>query len=242
MPEVWLFAVLGIAALFGYTVAGVAGFGGGVILLPVLVWVFGPKEAVPMLSVAGLLAAVSRTGLNWRDVSWPVVKWHSLGAIPISVLASFLFVITPPTILARLLGGVLLLFVVYQHTNWSRNRSLGLRKFVFVGAGTSFIGGFLGVPGPIQAPFLLSYGLTRVAFVGTAAATNVVAQIPKLAVFKTNDLLGPEVLLIGVALGVVGFSGAYLGRWMSKRSSERVFQLIVQGLLVVGGILLLVTG
>ena len=122
MPEVWLFVVLGIIALLGFTVAGVAGFGAGVILLPVLVWVFGPKEAVPILSVATFLAAVSRTGLNWRDISWSVVKWNSLGAVPVSVLATLLFVVTPPTILVRLLGALLLLLVVYRHTKFGRDR------------------------------------------------------------------------------------------------------------------------
>lgn len=242
MPEVWLFAVLGIIALLGFTVAGVAGFGAGVILLPVLVWVFGPKEAVPILSVATFLAAVSRTGLSWRDVTWPVVKWYSLGAMPVSVLATLLFVVTPPTILVRLLGGLLLLFVVYRHTNLYRDRSLGLRKFVFVGAGTGFLGGFLGVPGPIIAPFFLAYGLTGVAFVGTSAATTVVMQLSKMAVFGTTNLLSLPVLLIGAALGVAGFCGAYLGRWVSKRASKQTFQLIVEGLLIIGGILLLITG
>ena len=242
MPEVWLFVVLGIIALLGFTVAGVAGFGAGVILLPVLVWVFGPKEAVPILSVATFLAAVSRTGLNWRDISWSVVKWNSLGAVPVSVLATLLFVVTPPTILVRLLGALLLLLVVYRHTNFGRDRSFGLRKFVLVGAGTSLVGGFLGVPGPIKAPFLLAYGLTGVAFVGTSAVTTVLTQLSKMAVFRTTDLLGMQVLLIGVALGVFGFSGAYLGRWVSKRAPKRAFLLIVEGLMMIGGILLLITG
>ena len=122
--------------------AGVAGFGAGVILLPALVWVFGPKEAVPILSVATFLAAASRAGLNWRDISWPVVKWLTLGGIPVSIFATLMFVITPPTILVRLLGALLLLLVVYRHTNLGRDRSLGLRNFVFVGAGTSLVGGF----------------------------------------------------------------------------------------------------
>ena len=89
---------------------------------------------------------------------------------------------------------------------------------------------------------MLAYGLTGVAFVGTSAATTVVTQVSKMAVFRATDLLGMQVLLIGVALGVVGFSGAYLGRRVSKRASKRVFQLIVEGLLIIGSILLLITG
>ena len=233
---------LGVTALLAFTVAGVAGFGGGVILMPALVFIFGPKEAIPIVSVAALLAAISRTGLNWREISWPVVKWHSIGAIPVSILASFLFVITPPDFLARVLGGLLLLFVVYRHTPWGRVRILGLRKFVFVGAGSSFVGGFLGVPGPTRAPFFLAYGLTGMAYVGTSSASMLFAQVPKLAVYRTNDLLGTEALWIGLALGAFGFLASYIGRWVAKRASARLFQYLVEGLLIGGGVLILVTG
>ena len=242
MPEVWLFGILVATTLLAFTVAGAAGFGGGVIMLPVLVWAFGPKDAIPILTVSTLLAAVSRTGLNWRDISWPVVTWHSLGAIPIAVLASFLFVFAPPAVLTRVLGGVLLLLVLFQHTNLGRSGTLGLRKFVFVGAGTSLVGGFLGGAGVIQAPFLLSYGLTRMAFVGTGAITALLLQVTKLAVFGTTDLLNTQNVLAGVALGVVGFAGSYVGRWVANSASERAFRIIVETLLVIGGILLLITG
>ncbi len=242
MPDIWLMALLGVTALFAFSVAGVAGFGGGVILMPALVLIFGPKEAIPIVSVAALLAAISRTGLNWREISWPVVRWYSIGAVPISILASFLFVLTPPTFLARILGFLLLMFVVYRHTHWGRNRTLGLRKFVLVGAGSGFLGGFLGVPGPMRAPFFLSYGLTGMAYVGTSSASMLFAQTPKMVVYGANELLGTEVLWIGLALGAAGFLASYIGRWVAKKASERLFQYLVEGLLMGGGILLLVTG
>tara|TARA_B100000809_G_scaffold245376_1_gene272286 strand:+ start:154 stop:861 length:708 start_codon:yes stop_codon:yes gene_type:complete len=232
-------SLLGVASLFAFTVAGVAGFGGGVLLMPALVLVFGPKEAIPIVSVAALLAAISRTGLNWREIAWPVVKWHSIGAVPIAILASFLFVITPPTFIARALGILLLVFVVFRHTHRSRERNLGLRKFALVGAGTSFVGGFLGVPGPLRAPFFLAYGLTGMAYVGTSSAAMLFAQTPKLFVYRGNDLLGTEVLAVGLALGVMGFLASYIGRWIAKRASARLFEYLVEGLLIGGGVLLL---
>ena len=47
--------ILVITALGASTVAAVAGFGGAVVLLPVLVWVFGARDAVPILTVAQLV-------------------------------------------------------------------------------------------------------------------------------------------------------------------------------------------
>ncbi|GIT69737.1 MAG: hypothetical protein Ct9H300mP27_08410 [Chloroflexota bacterium] len=49
MVEYLPFVVLALSALIGFMVAGVVGFGGGIIIMPVLVWVIGPREAVPVI-------------------------------------------------------------------------------------------------------------------------------------------------------------------------------------------------
>ena len=203
-------AVLTVIALFAFTIAGVAGFGAGLILIPVMVWMLGPREAIPIIGVVQLIAAVSRTALNWKNISWPVVKWQSLGSLPISALASYLFVVTPAPIFTRILGCLLLVLVVQRHTRWGR--SMKLRSFVLVGAVNGFVSGFLGPSGPIEAPFYLAYGLTGVGFVGTAAAGIVLTQLPKLSVYASNSLLGVQALYIAAAMGVSAVAGSVVGR------------------------------
>ena len=56
------------ATAIGFTIAGVAGFGGGVVALPVLVWVFGVREAIPILTFSQLFSTLSRVWLH-RAVS-----------------------------------------------------------------------------------------------------------------------------------------------------------------------------
>ena len=58
MVEYLPFVVLALSALIGFMVAGVVGFGGGIIIMPVLVWVIGPREAVPVISVIAFIAGV----------------------------------------------------------------------------------------------------------------------------------------------------------------------------------------
>ena len=55
-------AVLLLGLLAG-TVGGVVGFGASIMLMPVLVMVFGPREAVPIMSVASILANGSRVAV-----------------------------------------------------------------------------------------------------------------------------------------------------------------------------------
>ena len=60
MDEILIYFAVAGAALLGFTIAGVAGFGGGVIMLPILVWVLEVREAVPALTVAQLIGSVGR--------------------------------------------------------------------------------------------------------------------------------------------------------------------------------------
>jgi hypothetical protein len=60
LPEPPVLLVLVGAAVVASVVAGVAGFGAGIILLPLLAWVVGVKAAVPVLTITMLLGNISR--------------------------------------------------------------------------------------------------------------------------------------------------------------------------------------
>ena len=105
MEDPLVLLVVAGAALLGFTVAGVAGIGGGIITLPALIWAIGARDAITALAFTQILAAAGRMYFNWRDISWPVVRWFCLGAIPAVVAGSLVFIATPSEILPRLLGG-----------------------------------------------------------------------------------------------------------------------------------------
>tara|TARA_B100000678_G_scaffold281357_1_gene279088 strand:- start:184 stop:894 length:711 start_codon:yes stop_codon:yes gene_type:complete len=234
--------ILAGVTLLAFTIASVAGFGGGLILMPMLVWMLGPREAIPIITLVQVVGAVSRVGLNWKEISWPVLKWSALGSIPISALASYLFVVTPAPIFTRLLGLLLLVLVAQRHTQWGRGRSIKLRSFVLVGGANGLASGYLGTPGPLAAPFHLAYGLTGAAFVGTTAAGVLLTQLPKIPVFASNALLGTQVLYIAAAMGVMAFAGSVVGKRISGKVSDRWFLIGVETLLVLSGIALIVQG
>ena len=242
MPDPVSMTILAGVTLLAFTIASVAGFGGGLILMPVLVWMLGPREAIPIITLVQVVGAVSRVGLNWKEISWPVLKWSALSSIPISALASYLFVVTPAPVFTRLLGLLLLVLVAQRHTSWGKGRSIKLRSFVLVGGANGLVSGFLGTPGPLVAPFYLAYGLTGVGFVGTVAASALITQLPKIPVFASNALLGIEVLYLAAVMGVMAFVGSIMGKRISGKVSERWFLAFVETLLVLSGLALIVQG
>jgi uncharacterized membrane protein YfcA len=88
------------------TVSGAAGFGGALLLLPILTITVGVKASVPILTVAQLLGNLSRAGFGWHEIRWRPALIFSAGAVPASVVGSRPFVDLPSGVLLRVVGGV----------------------------------------------------------------------------------------------------------------------------------------
>ncbi|MDO8751409.1 MAG: sulfite exporter TauE/SafE family protein [Dehalococcoidia bacterium] len=239
-----LLVIVGVsgAALLASTIAAVAGFGGAVIMLPVLVWGFGLRETIPILTVAQLMGNLSRVVLNRTELHLPVIKWFSVGAVPAAILGGIVFATVPAPALTRVLGLFLLLVVVYRHTPWGKRARLGLRGFLPLGGVSAFLSAIMGSVGPFMAPFFLAYGLVKGAYIGTEALATVVMHVVKLGVYGKYSLLNVRIVLIGVAIGAVMFVGSWLGKRLLSRLPERFFPYIIEGVLVVAGVQFLVFG
>ena len=242
MEEIIKIVAVVVATAIGFTIAGVAGFGGGVVALPVLVWVFGVREAIPILSISQVLSTVARVGLHRDALNWPVIRYFALGALPFSVLGSLFFITIDTTVLVRILGVMMLLFVVYTRMPIGRNFKMKLWGFIPLGAGTGFGSAFLGIPGPFAAVFYLAYGLTASAYIGTSSLGMALIQAPKLIIFGAGGLLTLRILLLGIGLGAIAAASAYLGRIILRRVPEKVFPRIITVMLLISGVVFLIRG
>ncbi|MGH2488340.1 MAG: TSUP family transporter, partial [Candidatus Limnocylindria bacterium] len=167
LPQLALLLVAGLAAS---TLAAVAGFGGAAILLPVLVALFGPRDAIPILTIAQLIGNGSRVVINRDAVNRRIVAWFALGGVPAALIGGFLFAAAPLDALTRLIGAFLLASVAWRHLRPRPSGALGPRTFTAVGAFFAFASALVGSVGPLMAPFFLAAGLVKSAYIGTEAA------------------------------------------------------------------------
>lgn len=93
-----------------------------------------------------------------------------------------------------------------------------------------------------MAPFFLAYGLMRNAYIGTDALATVAMQGTKLAVFGGAQVLKPELIVAGFTLIPFMIGGTFIGRRLLERIPERVFAVLVEGMLVVAGLHFLIYG
>ncbi|MCC9710646.1 sulfite exporter TauE/SafE family protein [Streptomyces sp. MNU76] len=231
-----------VVAAFGTAVlSAVAGFGGGVLLLPVFVAVLGTRDAVAVLTVAQLASNSSRVWFNRHDVDRRLVGIFALGAVPAAVAGALLFATAPLPALTRLIGVFLLVMVVWRRFKPHAAR-LDDRTFAAVGAASGFGSALVGSVGPMVAPFFLARGLLKGAYIGTEAASAVVMHLTKLVVFGAAAVLTASNAVIGLALAPASTAGAWTGKKIVDRLPAHVFVIVVEIGLITSGLLLAVTG
>jgi len=239
MPEALRLALLALVAFIAALLAAVTGFGGAAVLLPMLAFVFGVREAVPILTVAQLIGNGSRVWFNRRELDWRVVGWFALGGVPMALLGGVLFAHAPLKALTRVLGAFLILIVVIRHLPKRKAFRTSLKGFALIGAASSFLSALLGSVGPLMAPFFLAYGLVKGGYIGTEALCTVVMHVAKLIAYRQSAVLPLHAVLSGLALGPIMVAGSFAGKRVVDRLPERVFVLIIDLTLLAAGLMFL---
>lgn len=234
--------MLAAVAFIASTLSAVTGFGGAAVLLPVLVWAVGMREAVPILTVAQLIGNGSRVWFNRKMVDYHVVAWFAIGGVPLAITGGFLFAKAPLSALTRVLGLFLIIIVVWRHSRRGRLPKPSLHQFALIGAGSSFLSALLGSVGPLMAPLFLAYGLVKGAYIGTEALATVVMHVSKLIAYRQSDLLHRHALVVGLLLGPTMICGSFIGKKIVDALPEKLFILIIDATLIIAGLLFIIRG
>ena len=236
MPDPIGWTVLVVGALVGSLVGGVAGFGTGIIMLPLVAWAIGIRSAVPVLTVAMLVGNLSRIWWSRGEIDRAVVVRFALGAVPATALGTAFFAGAPADWLGRFAGVFLISSVPRRRllaTDFFRMR---LRYFPALGAFIGLLSAMVVTTGPLNTPFFLAYGLRRSAFVGTEAVCSMAMNLARGATLARYALLTREAVIVGLVLGGTMFAGTWVGRRLLDRMSDRVFLGIIEVMLVVMGL------
>ena len=220
-----------------------AGFGGGVLILPVLVWFYGPDVAVPVVAIFQLFGTCSRVWINREFLNWKVVAWFAAGSLPFAILGSFLFISVNTELLTRIMGGGMIALVVLTQLPWSKRARMRLWGFVPLGASAGFLASVFGIPGPFAPVFFLAYGMSSREYIATFSMGMLLIQLPKLAIYGGGGaLLTPLVTGLGLTLGVVAIGGAYFGAQLLRRVPDKYFSTGINVIVAAFGALFLITG
>jgi uncharacterized membrane protein YfcA len=229
------FALVLALGLVAGTLGGIVGFGTSIILMPALVLVFGPREAVPIMAVASIMANASRVAAWWNEIDWRAVGAYSLTGFPAAALGAATLLALPTRAVEASLGAFFIAMIPVRHWMARREWRLGLWHLALLGAVIGFITGIVVSTGPINAPFFLAYGLVKGAYLGTEALSSIAVYVAKAITFRSLGALPWDAFVKGLIVGTSLVAGAFIAKRFVLQLDAARFRLLMDGLLLVAG-------
>jgi uncharacterized membrane protein YfcA len=230
--------VLAVGLMAG-AVSGVIGTGASIMLMPVLVFEFGPKQAVPVMAIAALMSNVGKLAAWWREVDWRAFAAYAVPGIPAAAAGARTLLVLPPRLVDLALGAFYLAMVPARRWLQRRHFTIGLGRLALAGAGIGFVTGIVISTGPLSVPAFLAFGLAKGAFLSTEAASSLALFVSKVATFRQFGALPVPSILEGLIIGSAVMAGTFLGKAIVLRISLATFQNLLDGLLLCSGLALL---
>ncbi|WP_342722380.1 sulfite exporter TauE/SafE family protein [Bradyrhizobium sp. B097] len=228
-----------IVGLVAGTISGIVGTGSSIMLMPVLVYQYGPKQAVPIMAVAAVMANLSRILAWWREVDWRACAAYSVTGIPAAALGARTLLALPSRAVDIAIGVFLIAMVPVRHWLAQHRLKASLWHLAIGGAVIGYLTGVVVSTGPLSVPLFLFYGLSKGAFLATEAASSLGLYVSKSVTFERFGALTPDIALKGLIAGASLMAGAFIAKRFVLQMKPEAFRLIMDGIMLAAGTALL---
>ncbi|MBK19311.1 MAG: hypothetical protein CMM52_10810 [Rhodospirillaceae bacterium] len=146
---------IGVAAFNGM-IHGYTGFGGALLTVPVLTFLYGPVEAIGMVAIISIFGASHLAYGIYRLAEWRSLIPICLGIALLTPVGAWILFHIDGEIVRRSMGGFILAFALILFSGWSYRGPRGLVPGALVGGVAGCINGLTGIGGPPLALYQLS--------------------------------------------------------------------------------------
>lgn len=204
-------------------------------LMPVLIYEYGPKQAVPIMAIAAVMANLARILAWWREVDWRACFAYSITGIPAAALGARTLLALPSRAVDVAIGVFLIAMVPMRHFLAHHQLRAKWRHLAIGGAIIGYLTGIVVSTGPLSVPLFLFYGLTKGAFLATEAASSLGLYLSKSATFQRFGALTPEIALKGLIAGSSLMLGAFIAKRFVLRLEPEIFRRVMDAIMLAAG-------
>lgn len=235
-----MYITLVIVGLIAGLLSGSVGFGGGMILLPVITYFYGVDVAVPVSTIAQLLSNLSRVGMGLRQINWKAVGQFLLLAAPFTALGAFGFAKVPKGAMTVVLCVFLIIFAIMKLRG--KMRLPHKPATMIVGGGvTGLINGLLGISGPLSSAVFLTLDLAPVSYIASEATAAAAMHIIKSIVYGKMSLMSGSIFLNGLMIGCAMMLGNFIAMRCIKNVNRELYRKIVAAVMIAVSLWLIVS-
>jgi len=228
--------LLFVLALAVGVLSGVVGTGSSIVLLPLLVLLYGPRVAVPVMAIAAVMGNVGRVIAWWRQIQWRPVLAYSLPGIPAAAFGARTLLSIPPGVVELCIAAFFVAMIPVRRLLRRKRYTIRIWQMSVAGLIIGYLTGLVITTGPLSVPIFSGYGLTGGAFLGSEATSAVLLYLSKLATFETAGALPLVVILRGLVIGSALLVGALAARRLVDRITPRTYARLIDGVLIIGAV------
>lgn len=230
------YVIVFVVGMMAGVLSGVVGTGSSMILMPVLVLLYGPQQAVPIMAIAAIFGNLGKVLSWWREIDWRACMAYCITAIPAAMLGVRTLLALPPHAVDLTLGLFFIAMIPARRQLARRSIRFSLLHLSLIGAVVGFLTGIVVSTGPITVPVFMGYGLVKGAFLATEAAGSLLVYGAKVTVFNYFGALPQHVVFDGLIIGASLMLGTFAARRIVARMSPETFKLLVDGLMLSSGL------
>lgn len=225
------YIILTLVGFIAGCLSGAVGFGGGMILLPIITYFYGVEVAVPVSTIAQLLSNLSKSGMGFKEIQWKQVGLFLICATPLTALGAIGFAKVDKQLMTKILCAFLIIFAIMKLMG---KMNLPQKKgTMLIGGGvTGLINGLLGISGPLSSAVFLTLGLSPVAYIASEATAAAAMHIIKAIVYGKLNLMSWSIFLTGLLIGCFMMLGNFLAMKFIKNINKKLYQKIVAGVMI----------
>lgn len=222
---------LAAAAFCTAMLSGVAGLGGGTVLIG-LFYAIGlpPVQAVPLFAAVQLVSNVSRVAAHVRHVHWGATGWFLAASVP-ATFAVAPFVERIDANLVQVLLALLILGSLLPRRGADRAPLPPRTSFVVAGLLNGAFGLVVGATGLLVGRLFLRPEWRKETTIGTLALTQGLGHLLRVLAYGYigfSAFTQPALLLPLCAAVVLGtFAGRHLGHYLDEARFARLFKALL---------------
>ena len=220
--------LIGLLTVLAAGLGTLTGFGTSTLMVPILAMFYPLPQTLLLVGIVHFFTSLWRTLLFREGLRWDLALKFGLPGVLLSVIGGWLMFRLPPDTGGRILGAVLLGYVVFVLAK-GRVR-LPQRTAVAVSGGALYglIAGIFGIGGAVRGAFLNAFDLSKPVYLAVTGVIALAVDSSRLAAYWAGGSSLPSTLAWGLLLFIpLSFAGARLAKGVVERIPQAYFQRVI---------------
>lgn len=231
---------ISLLTVFASGVGTLTGFGTSTFLVPTLLIFYPLGQTLLLAGIIHWFGDIWKIILFKKGVRLLFVLTFGLPGIIATYIGARIVFDIPETILSRILGFFLLLYVLFLAVKPSFKLPKDTKTSIVGGALYGFSAGIFGIGGAIRGAFLSAFNLPKEVYIATAGAIGLVIDTVRVSTYFLEGSRLSTNLLWGLLIIIPSsFLGARLSKKVVEKIPQKNFRLIIVFFLTIVALLLI---